>query len=209
MHIVSESLAVEQICALCNEVSPDMLLIAGCTGSGKSTLADQLVMEIPASLIHLDDYFKDEQEHEIVIPELNIRQWDAPSCYKWDILIRNLQEVFRNKIAKIPNFSHKESRQVGLKDFTLEKTPLILEGVYSMRPEITDITQHLRLKLISIFIDIPPETRWDRKYYRDIHDRNEKPEILRAWFDTVIRPAEEKWIQPQSLYADLKVITDS
>lgn len=207
MNIVPESMALEQICRLCTEETPDMVLVAGCTGSGKSTLAGQLEVTIPASIIHLDDYFKDEQDLEIVMPELNLRQWDAPSCYKWDILMANLREIFRNRIAKIPEFSHKESRQIGWKDFIFEKSPLILEGLYAMMPEIADIAGQLRLKMISIYIDVPPEIRWNRKYDRDVSERRENPVQLRQWFDTIIRPAEENWIQPQSLRADLKVIT--
>lgn len=209
MHILSESAAADQIYKLCIKESPDLLLIAGCTGCGKSTLTKQLSTIMQTSSLCLDNYFKNENEMEIVIPELSIRQWDSPNCYKWDILITNLQEIFKNKITKIPKFSHQKSIQIGWDYFSLEKTPLILEGIYSMSPQILDITKHLRLKIISIFIDIPAEIRWNRKYHRDVQERKENPNILRIWFDQVIRPAEEKWIQEQSLNADIKIINSS
>lgn len=209
MNSVSELSAVKYICDLCKKESPDMLLISGCTGSGKSTLSKKLSEEMHVSLLCLDDYFKDEDEMEIVIPELGIRQWDAPGCYKWDVLVGNIQDIFRYKIAKIPNFSHERSRQMGWKQLLLGEKPLILEGLYSMRPEVLNVVQSMRLNILSIFLDIPEDIRWQRKYDRDVVGRNENPDTLRIWFDEVIKPAENKWVNQQSLIADVKVIGSS
>jgi len=206
MNLVLEPLVFEYIYALCQKERPDMLLISGCTGSGKSTLAKRISEEMRVSLLCIDDYFKDEVEMEIVIPELNIRQWDSPACYKWDVLINDLQNIFRNRITIMPNFSHKHSRQMGWKELLLEKTPLVLEGLYSMRPEILSVVQNLRLKVFSIFLDIPEEVRWQRKLTRDVMERNEDPSTLRTWFDEVIKPAEDKWVKQQSASADIRVV---
>lgn len=208
MTLVSESSAFEYINKTCKNGFPDLLLIAGPTGSGKSMLSKKLSEEMSVPRLCLDNYFKDEKQMELVIPELNIRQWDSPECYQWNLLIKNLQDIFNGKVAKIPVFSHKHSKQIGWSNLTLYKTPLILEGLYSMSPEILDVVRSMRLKTFSIFLDIPEEVRWQRKYDRDVLQRNENPSTLRIWFDNVIKPAEKKWANRQSGNADLIVIHD-
>ncbi|MCC7197775.1 hypothetical protein IT413_06320 [Candidatus Peregrinibacteria bacterium] len=208
MSFISEYSAFECISKICLDESPDLLLIGGPTGSGKSTLSLRISNELQISRLSLDNYFKDEGEMEIVLPQLNLRQWDAPDCYHWDLLIENLQDIFRKKIAKIPVFSHENSRQNGWVDFTIQKTPLIIEGLYALSPEILGIAESMRLKVLSVFLDIPEEVRWQRKYNRDVLERNENPSTLRIWFDHIIKPAEKKWINQQSTMADLIVTHD-
>lgn len=208
MNFVSESLAIEYIQRVCQEEAPDLLLISGPTGSGKSTMSKVIAKELGISLLSLDNYFKDEDEMELVLPELNIRQWDSPDCYNWNVLIGNLQDIFRKKIARIPIFSHELSRQNGWAHLRLQKTPLIVEGLYAMHPEILDTVQSMRLKLFSVFLNIPEEIRWQRKYNRDVLERSEDPSTLRIWFDSVIKPAEEKWMNQQLGSANLVIVND-
>ncbi|MFH1284602.1 MAG: AAA family ATPase [Candidatus Peregrinibacteria bacterium] len=208
MSVVSESLAFEHITKVCQKEMPDLLLISGPTGSGKSTISKMISEELGVSLLSLDNYFKNEDEMELVLPELNIRQWDSPDCYNWNVLIETLQDIFRKKIARIPIFSHELSRQNGWAHLRLQKTPLIVEGLYAMHPEILDTVQSMRLKLFSVFLNIPEEIRWQRKYNRDVLERDEDPSTLRIWFDSVIKPAEKQWINQQLRNADLVIVND-
>ena len=208
MNFISESSAFEHIISVCQNKTPDLLLISGPTGSGKSTLAEMISKELGVSHLCLDNYFKSEDEMELVLPEFNIRQWDSPDCYNWDILIENLQDIFRKKIARIPIFSHEHSRRNGWNRLELQKTPLIVEGLYAMSPEILDTVQSMRLKFFSIFLDIPEEIRWQRKYNRDVLERNENPSTLQIWFDNVIKPAEKKWVNQQLKGANLVITHD-
>ena len=205
MRFIPESSAFCSITQLCKEESPDILLITGPTGSGKSTISKTISAELGLSILSLDNYFRDEEEMELVLPDFNIRQWDAPDCYHWDILVKNLQSIFRDKISSIPIFSHECSKRSGWSSLSLQKTPLIVEGLYAMHPEILAVINTMRIKYLSVFLNIPEETRWERKYKRDVLERNEDPTTLRVWFDDVIRPAEKKWVNQQLGNADIVI----
>jgi len=208
MNFISESSATEYIDKIYQDERLDLLLIAGPTGSGKSTLSNMISKKWEIHSLCLDNYFKNEDEIELVLPEFNIRQWDSPDCYNWNILINNLQDIFRDKIARIPIFSHEHSRQNGWADLRIQKKPLILEGIYAINPKILDVVQSMRLKFFSIFLDIPEGIRWQRKYNRDVLERNEEPATLQIWFDNVIKPAEKKWVNQQLKSADLVIVQD-
>ena len=208
MNCISETASCDYIHDTVLEQNPEIMLICGATGSGKSTLSHTLAQRLKLPTLSLDSYFKDENEMELVLPEYNIRQWDSPDCYKWDTLRSDLKKIFRDKFARVPVFSHEKSTQNGWRNLSLTNTPLIVEGLYSMNSVVLDTVKDLRLKALSVFLDISEEERWNRKYKRDVLERNENPETLRIWFDQVIKPAEKKWINPQKIIADLLVSSD-
>ena len=67
MNFISESSAFEHIINVCQSETPDLLLISGHTGSGKSTLAEMISKELGVSRLCLDNYFKGEDEMELIL----------------------------------------------------------------------------------------------------------------------------------------------
>ncbi len=205
MITIKECDAVKFISTKCINEKPDILLIAGPTGSGKSTISQKISNVLKAQNLSQDNYFKNEEDMELVMPEHGIRQWDTPDCYQWELLIKNITDIFNKNATPIPIFSHAMSRRVGEREFQLTNRPLIFEGLYTMDQRILDIIQGIRLKHYSVFLDIDEKTRWQRKYNRDVTERNENPETLRIWFENVIKPAELKWLNQQAKNADIVV----
>jgi len=178
---------------------PDVLLIAGGTGSGKSTIARAIQSRTHGLIMSLDDYFLDEKDLEMAIPEYNIRQWDTPDCYDWSLLKENLNRLLLGNLIKIPIRSRFLHKRVGWHRNVVRQTGqlIIVDGLYALDDRILSTIEASRANFFGVFLDVDPEIRWDRTHERDVSERHENPVTLRSRFDEVIRPAEVNYLDKQ------------
>ena len=153
---------------------PVVLAIDGGSASGKTTLSDLLASTYDCTVFHMDDFF--------LRPEQRTPERYAEVGGNVD------RERFLNEVleplskGEVVNY-----RKFHCASMMLEKpipiTPqklVVIEGAYSMHPELSDYYD------LSVFLDISPELQRER-----ILRRND-PQMAERFFNTWI-PLEEKY----------------
>lgn len=151
-----------------------VIAIDGCCASGKTTLAAELSERFGMQVIHMDSFF--------LLPEMRTaeRLSQAGGNIHYE---RFVEEVIRG-IKSGKDFSYRIfSCKKGCYDGTVTvnpQKPIIVEGAYSLHPEIPDIYD------LKIYLDADLETRLER-----IENRNGKD---------ALKIFKEKWIPLENIY---------
>lgn len=157
------------------EIKPNAIIaIDGMCASGKSTFAENLSAEFGMQVIHMDDFF---------LP-YSMRTAERLSQPGGNVHYERFAEEVITPIKKRTDFEYRvfscsEGGYTGSVSISASK-PIIIEGAYSMHPEIPDIYD------LKIFSEISPEAQ-----LRRIEKRNGK-EALAAF--------KEKWIPFENRY---------
>ncbi len=122
------------------------IAIDGYSTSGKTTLASLIQQEFDANVFHMDDYFRSKAQGKS----------DSPYASNIDMdrfmseIVKSLKEKedtdyhsFDCKTQKLSQVIHKELKQIN-----------VVEGAYSMQPEIVDVYQIKVFLKSSIFQQI-------------------------------------------------------
>lgn len=133
--------------------------IDGPGGAGKSSLARLLARDLEASLVEGDDFYRDLDEVE----RWNLTPEEGASRYfDWERLRKEvLSPGAKGDVVTYNPFDWERRR--GLSDFTITIEPapvLIVEGVYTCRPELIDLFD------FRILVDTETETRLARMHAR-------------------------------------------
>jgi len=148
-----------------------VLGLAGPSASGKSTLARHSQLEIPdLTVIKLDNFYKERTE----FPVLNGRpNWELPINFRWDEIVKCLQELREGRSVFVPVYSKREGRRLGL-DLICPGSIILVEGflVLNYAP-LRDLMDR------KIFLRVARETQWIRRNGRD-------NSVERHYFDSVI-----------------------
>lgn len=181
----------EKLLAQINELlntEKETIIVAvdGRCAAGKTTLAKELKEEYDCNVFHMDDYFlRPEQrtEERLTLPGGNVDH-----------------ERFKEEIL-IPLSQKREVtfRRFDCKTFTLEapvsvpkKRLNIIEGAYSMHPELTSFYD------LTVFYDIDEKLQRER-----INGRN--PAMAESFFSTWI-PLEEKYFKTLDIRQKANII---
>ncbi|MCQ6557099.1 uridine kinase family protein [Paenibacillus mendelii] len=164
---------------------PLVVAIDGGSGAGKSTLTAALSSHIEATVIHCDDFFS---------ATISSSEWDAYSpeqkcrrCIDWQrVRFEVLEPLLASKVALYHPYSL-ETRN-GLAAHWVSKTPakvLILDGIYSAHPEISDIVH------LTVLINVTPQARYERHNLREGHDDADwhaRWDSAEDYYFTAVRP---------------------
>ncbi len=171
------------------------MLIVGICGpstSGKTTLCKSLLKKYDSERIGVDNYYiakKDMPE------EKGFRNWELPSNIRFDLLIKNLEDLKKGKETKIPVYECGKGivkfRTIKPKEF------IFVDGYY-------------------IFHDKKVRELLDVKIYLDLSEK----EILKRksklgeegcewvekdYLEKIFLPANKKYAIPQKKYADFVI----
>jgi uridine kinase len=184
-------LVTDAIRALQDE-SPDRVIVVavdGRSGAGKSTLATALAGELNAALVHVDDFYRDmpDADRLALTPAQGVDRF-----FDWErIRDEAVATLVRREPARFRCFDWDAGS--GLTSaITIEPRDIVIvEGVYSARPELGDL---LELTVLVEALDVDRQQRRDERHRtvsrHDPHgwdarwDRSED-----IYFDT-IRPRE-------------------
>lgn len=155
---IARSLAERIRKAADGNAKPFLLAIDGRSGAGKSTLAKILSLELQATLIKGDDFFAGGVELRSDPPQVL-----ADICIDWRTQAKILQTLIANRNATYHPFDW-EAFDGRLSTQPVTLTPerlLILEGVYSARPELTDLLD------FRVLLHMPDDERMRRLRARE------------------------------------------
>lgn len=219
---ISEALHEKKIANIADRVCEDedihLILIAGPSSSGKTTFSKRLAVQLKVNgkrpiSISVDDYFVDRDKTPL--NEDGTYDFETIDAIDLERLNKDLIRLLEGKEVELPkfNFITGKSEKSG-KIVKVDKDhPIIVEGIHSLNPKMTNyIPEKNKYKiyisaLTQLNIDahnrIPTtDARLIRRIVRDIKYRgNDATRTLEMW--TGVRNGEEKYIFPFQEEADI------
>lgn len=155
---------VSAICELGSQQVPLMLAVDGPSAAGKSTLASRLASTLGASVVHMDDFYRDltDEVRRTLRPVEGVERF-----FDWQRLRREaLEPLSRAETVCFPCFDWETGCGLTASEHAVEAAPVvILEGVYAARPELGDLMHQL------VLVETTPERRAQRRAERAVdHD---------------------------------------
>ena len=147
-------------------MSTILIGIAGGTGSGKATLTRHLKQHFgdDVTVIGHDSYYKRQEGKSY--EERTRQNYDHPSAFETDLLIRHLQEPKEGRSIRCPVYSFSDHNRT---DRTTEIFPakdIIVEGILNFQDPV------LREMLdIKIFVETDADERILPRCLRDVGER--------------------------------------
>ena len=135
-----------------------IVAIDGYSGSGKSTLARSLVERHRASLVHMDDFYR------VIDPDARARLTPAEGMdqyFDWQRVRREaLEPLKRGDPARFKRYDW-SANQLGSWEEVAPAGVVIIEGVYSARPELADLID------LRVVVETPHAVRLERQRTRN------------------------------------------
>lgn len=161
-----------------------VVAIDGMSAAGKSTFAEQLEGQLDAAVIHGDDFYRD-------MPERARRELSAVEgvdrYFDWERLREEaLLPLRQGRAAAFRPFDW--ARGEGLADVvTIEpRRVVVIEGVYSARPELRDLVD------LAVLVETSTDERQRRRRTRhDAHDWEYRWDAAERFYFASVRPRDE------------------
>lgn len=174
--------------------------LCGGTGSGKTTLAKRIyeAFKDDALLIGMDSYYKDYAEYPF---EERVKvNYDHPSSFDTDLLIKDLAALKRGETVMLPayDFTHFCRAKESIR--TESKRVIIVEGILLF--ENKELVDGLDIK---IFVDTDADVRILRRIMRDVKERGRSLDSVVNQYLTTVKPMHETFIEPSKREADVIV----
>jgi uridine kinase len=171
--------------------------VAGGSGSGKTTFARELLARIsPARALILlqDSYYIDRSNEFKGDGSIN---FDHPDSIDWDLMAEHIKLLKSGETIALPIYdfaTHSRRKEVTL----VEAKPIIIvDGILIFYPD-----QIRELFDMSIYIDTPDTLCYERRLYRDTHERGRTAEGVRIQYETTVRPMRDQFVEPTKVLAD-------
>ena len=178
-----------------------MLLIgiAGGTGSGKTTVVNQIVNELPTTIVGVisqDSYYKDLLH--MTKEERNNVNFDHPNAIDFLLLIAHLKQLKENKAIQKPSYSFVDETRLEETVLIEPRKVIILEGILVLsNPKIRELLD------IKIFVQADSDERLIRRLQRDIKERGHTIEKVLHRYRTAVKPMHNQFIEPSKEFADI------
>lgn len=175
--------------------------IAGGTGSGKTTLTRHLREHFghEVTIVSHDNYYK--RQEGKTYEERALQNYDHPSAFDTDLLIRHLRELKEGRSIQCPVYSYVEHNRT---DQTVEIFPtkvLIVEGILIFQdPVLREMFD------IKIFVETDADERILRRALRDVEERGRTLRSVVTQYLTTVKPMHEQYVEPSRKYADIIVL---
>ena len=181
-------------------MKPTIIGIAGGSASGKTTIANKICEEASkidtVALIRIDDYYlgKDKMPKG---PD-GILNFDHPSAYDQDLLIKQLQDLKNGIAIEKPVYDFVTSTRTKLTEHVEPSKVIIVEGIMAFALE--DLRNQFDIK---IYVETADDIRFIRRLQRDIADRGRTIESVVNQYLTSVRPMHHSFVEPSKQYADI------
>ena len=149
-------------------VRPFFIFISGGSCSGKTFLAKKLMLLLKndATLIEMDDYFKDREDETLPMFGGKL-SFDLPDSYHLDEIRQGLIELKESKQISVPIYDIGSNKRIGRK-VVEQKEIIIVDGLYASKVSdaIVDVNQKINvLILTSTHIRIQRRIKRDRERF--------------------------------------------
>lgn len=182
---------------------PYFVFISGGSGAGKTFLARKLMLQFEneATLIEMDDYFKDTDD--ATLPMFGGRvSFDLPSSYHLDEIREGLRELKNSKPITVPVYSICKNQRIG-QIRVEQKKIVIVDGLYASM--VSDVIENPDQK-VNIFVWATTQIRLQRRVKRDMARFDCSLESIGSYFFKYIEPIDQMYVSKQK--ADITTKSD-
>lgn len=177
--------------------------VAGSSGSGKTSLAIEIVraLDLPwVIILSIDSFYKTLTPEQNKLAHLNEYDFESPQSIDFDLLYEKLKDLKQGKKADIPIYSFNQHQRLSETVAIYSPHVVILEGIIALHDE-----RVLSMLDMKIFTEADPDVCLSRRIVRDVRERGRTLEgTIKQWF-TFVKPAVQKYVEPQREVADLIV----
>ena len=174
--------------------------ISGGTASGKTTVALNIKRESETygsvAVIRLDDYYK--KQDEIPLEERKKVNYDHPSAYDSNLLIKHLKDLKAGKEIQKPIYDFVNHTRAKESVIIKPSNIIIVEGIM-----IFAISKLLKMFDIKLFVDTPDDIRFIRRLLRDTNQRGRSVDSVINQYLSTVRPMHEQFVEPSKVFADV------
>ncbi|MCO1339545.1 uridine kinase [Kocuria polaris] len=161
--------------------SQTLILLGGASGAGKSYLAARF----GDPHLVLDNFYREISEHVPgrPLPETPYGEvdWDHPGTWNVQAAVDAVIELLETGQTRVPNYSISTSSYAGHSLVSLDRGPVIAEGIFGEL--ILEPLRRQQVPVQAIFIDTPPLATALRRFARDVAERRKPIPFLvrRGW----------------------------
>ena len=175
--------------------------IAGGTGSGKSTLTENIKQRFGDDVtVLLHDYYYKAHD-DLSYEERTQLNYDIPSAYDTDLLVRDLELLKRGETAYAPVYDFAlYNRRPETQEIRPAKV-IVVEGIL-----VLEDTQLCDLFDIKVFVDADADVRVIRRIRRDMKKRGRSFDSIVTQYLTTVKPLHELYVEPSKKNADIVIL---
>ncbi|MFA5359176.1 MAG: hypothetical protein WC310_05180 [Patescibacteria group bacterium] len=180
---------------------PALIAIAGCSCSGKSFLAKALNEASPATILPLDNFFRDIDDPALPRDKNNRHLFEAPESYWKDQYLAAAVALLTGKTVILPTYDLATNKRLPTTGQTVSpNTTIVAEGLYA----ITFLSA-LSAPVLKVFLDTDLEICLNRRIARDVPRWNITAEKVREIFFAKVLPYYQMFIAKQKSLADIVI----
>ena len=175
--------------------------ICGASGSGKSTLARELVRDIGATSVVLnqDAYYKD-QSHLPFEERVRIN-YDEPGIFDHDLMYHDVCELMEGRAITKKGYDFSQHRRADTTELLQPADVLIVEGIHAFYDK-----RLLEKMFLKLYIEVEPDVCLLRRIRRDIKDRGRAIDNIAAQYLSTVKPMYDLYIRNYVHDADVVVM---
>ena len=175
--------------------------ICGASGSGKTTLADELVRDMGAKsvVINQDAYYFDHPE--LTFEERTQLNYDEPGIFDHDLLYSDVCALLSGQPITRKAYDFSEHRRCDKEDLIYPADVLIVEGIHAFYDK--RLCDRMYLKL---YISVEPDICLLRRIERDIKERGRDIDNIANQYLSTVKPMYERYIRNYIHDADVVVM---
>lgn len=161
--------------------SQTLILLGGASGAGKSYLAARF----GDPHLVLDNFYRELAENtpENPLPATRYGEvdWDHPGTWNLQAAVDAVIELLETGQTRVPNYSISTSSYAGHSLVSLDRGPVIAEGIFGEL--ILEPLLRQEVPVQAIFVDTPPIATALRRFARDVAERRKPVPFLikRGW----------------------------
>lgn len=175
--------------------------VCGASGSGKSTLARELVRDIGASSVVLnqDAYYKD-QSHRPFEERVRLN-YDEPGIFDHDLLYHDVCELLAGRSITRKGYDFAQHKRADTTEVLLPADVLIVEGIHAFYDQ-----RLLEKMFLKLYIEVEPDVCLLRRIRRDIKDRGRAIDNIANQYLSTVKPMYDLYIRNYIHEADVVVM---
>ena len=175
--------------------------ICGASGSGKTTLARELVRDIGAESVVLnqDAYYTDHSD--LTFEERTHLNYDEPGIFDHDLLYQDVCDLMAGKPITRKAYDFSQHRRADTTEIVYPAPVLILEGIHAFHDP--RLMEKMFLKL---YINVEPDICLLRRIRRDIKDRGRDIDSISTQYRETVKPMYDRYIRNYIHDADVVVM---
>lgn len=175
--------------------------VCGASGSGKSTLARELVRDIGASsvVINQDAYYLDHPD--LTFEERCRLNYDEPCIFDHDLLYQDVCDLMAGRSITKKAYDFAQHRRADTTEVITPADVLIVEGIHSFYDQ-----RLLEKMFLKLYIQVEPDVCLLRRIRRDIKDRGRAIDNIAAQYLATVKPMYDRYIRNYIQEADVVVM---